>query len=203
MYTGQPINIEDMSDDNLYDIDHIYPRHFVKDDSIENNLVLVKKEKNAHKSDNYPIEDCIYKARCAWWKSLLTDDMQSKFITREKYNCLVCRKAFSDEQLAGFIARQIVETRQGTKAVAHLFEKMFPDSEVVHVKAGNVSAFRQERDLLKCRSVNDFHHAQNAYLNIVVGNTYFVKFRLKRIGYEYHRTRQQGMVRRQKILCHS
>lgn len=176
MYTGEPIDIGDLFNDNLYDIDHIYPRHFVKDDSIENNLVLVKKEKNAHKSDNYPIEDSIFRARHMWWKSLLTDDMQSKFITREKYNRLVCREKFSDEQLAGFIARQIVETRQGAKAVAHLFEELYPDADVVYVKAGNVSAFRQERDLLKCRTVNDFHHAQDAYLNIVVGNTYFVKF---------------------------
>lgn len=176
MYTGEPIDLDDLFNDNLYDIDHIYPRHFVKDDSIENNLVLVKKEKNAHKSDNYPIEDSIYKARRTWWRSLLTDDMQSKFITREKYNRLVNRETFSDDQLAGFISRQIVETRQGTKAVAHLFENMFPDSEVVYVKAGNVSTFRQEREMLKCRLVNDFHHAQDAYLNIVVGNTYFVKF---------------------------
>jgi len=182
MYTGEPIDLDDLFNDNLYDIDHIYPRHFVKDDSLENNLVLVRKEKNAHKSDNYPIEDSIYKARRAWWKSLLTDDMQSKFITREKYNRLVNREAFSDDQLAGFISRQIVETRQGTKVVAHLFENMFPDSEVVYVKAGNVSAFRQgkkdkkDKTMLKCRSVNDFHHAQDAYLNIVVGNTYFVKF---------------------------
>ena len=36
--------------------------------------------------------------------------------------------------------------------------------------------FRQQRDLLKSRLVNDFHHAQDAYLNIVVGNTYYVKF---------------------------
>ena len=62
MYTGEPIDLDDLFNDNLYDIDHIYPRHFVKDDSIENNLVLVKKETNAHKSDNYPIEDSIYKA---------------------------------------------------------------------------------------------------------------------------------------------
>lgn len=176
MYTGEPIDLDDLFNDNLYDIDHIYPRHFVKDDSLENNLVLVKKEKNAHKSDHYPIEDSIYKARHAWWRSLLTEDMQNKFITREKYNRLVNRKAFSDEQLAGFISRQIVETRQGTKVVAHLFETMFPDSEVVYVKAGNVSTFRQERKMFKCRLVNDFHHAQDAYLNIVVGNTYFVKF---------------------------
>lgn len=176
MYTGEIIDLHDLFNDNLYDIDHIYPRHFVKDDSLENNLVLVKKEVNAHKSDTYPIEKSIYDARHNWWRSLLTADMQSKFITREKYNRLVNRNEFTDEQLTGFISRQIVETRQGTKVVAHLFEEMFPTSEVVYVKAGNVSAFRQERKLLKSRVVNDFHHAQDAYLNIVVGNTYFVKF---------------------------
>ena len=29
---------------------------------------------------------------------------------------------------------------------------------------------------MKCRSVNEFHHAHDAYLNIVVGNVYYVKF---------------------------
>ena len=38
-----------------YDIDHIYPRHFIKDDSLENNLVLVNKNSNAYKSDDYPL----------------------------------------------------------------------------------------------------------------------------------------------------
>lgn len=33
MYTGESIRFEDLMNDNLYDIDHIYPRHFVKDDS--------------------------------------------------------------------------------------------------------------------------------------------------------------------------
>ena len=194
MYTGEAIDIEDLFNDNLYDIDHIYPRHFVKDDSLENNLVLVKKEKNAHKSDSYPLEESIYRNRHLWWKSLLNNNLQSKFITREKYNRLVCREKFSEEQLAGFIARQIVETRQGTKAVAHLFEQMFPQSEVVYVKAGNVSSFRQKRELLKCRSVNDFHHAQDAYLNIVVGNTYFVKFTRNPMNFiaEYSRDKSKN-----------
>ena len=43
MYSGKPIDLKNLLNDNLYDIDHIYPRHFVKDDSIENNLVLVEK----------------------------------------------------------------------------------------------------------------------------------------------------------------
>ena len=39
MYSGEVIRLEDLWDNRKYDIDHIYPRHFVKDDSIENNLV--------------------------------------------------------------------------------------------------------------------------------------------------------------------
>ena len=72
--------------------------------------------------------------------------------------------------------------------------------EIVYGKAGNVSSFRQDQRLneqgeqvqagqcrknehtqpdplfVKCREVNDFHHAKDAYLNIVVGNVYHVKF---------------------------
>jgi CRISPR-associated endonuclease Csn1 len=59
MYTGLPIDLKELFDDNKYDIDHIYPRHFVKDDSIHNNLVLVDKRKNSRKSDNYPIDSDI------------------------------------------------------------------------------------------------------------------------------------------------
>jgi len=50
------------------------------------------------------------------------------------------------------------------------------ESEIVYVKAGLVSEFRHEYDMLKCREVNDLHHAKDAYLNIVVGNVYNTKF---------------------------
>ena len=46
----------------------------------------------------------------------------------------------------------------------------------MYVKAVNVSNFRQTYELLKVREMNDLHHAKDAYLNIVVGNAYFVKF---------------------------
>ncbi len=175
MYSGNPIDLNDLFKDNLYDIDHIYPRHFVKDDSIINNLVLVEKNLNAHKSDTYPLEDDIYKKQKNFWRSLLTQDYKDNFITREKYNRLINRNPFSDEELAGFINRQIVETGQGTKTITNILNMLYQGSRVVYVKAGNVSEFRREK-YLKCRSVNDFHHAQDAYLNIVVGNVYDVKF---------------------------
>ena len=84
--------------------------------------------------------------------------------------------AFTDEEKAAFISRQLVETSQGTKAITQIFKQAFADSEIVFSKASVVSAFRQKFDCYKVRCVNDYHHAHDAYLNIVAGNTYRVKF---------------------------
>ncbi|MCJ0565654.1 type II CRISPR RNA-guided endonuclease Cas9, partial [Enterococcus cecorum] len=97
-------------------------------------------------------------------------------ITKEKYERLIRSTPFSDEELAGFIARQLVETRQSTKAVAEILSNWFPESEIVYSKAKNVSNFRQDFEILKVRELNDCHHAHDAYLNIVVGNAYHTKF---------------------------
>lgn len=173
MYTGESIELDQLMNDNhLYDIDHIYPRHFIKDDNISNNLVLVKKERNAHKSDSFPIEPEIRNKMMPFWKSL----RKKGFLTEEKYNRLTRMSAFTDEEKAAFISRQLVETSQGTKAITQIFEQAFTNSEIVFSKASVVSAFRQKFDCYKVRCVNNYHHAHDAYLNIVAGNTYRVKF---------------------------
>ena len=173
MYTGEPIDLEWLMDDNLYDIDHIYPRHFVKDDSIENNLVLVKKAKNARKSDVYPLTPEIQSRCIGLWK-----DLQKKnLISKEKYDRLVRTTEFTLDERVGFVQRQLVETGQGTKAITQILKEALPESSnVVFSKAGVVSQFRHDFEIPKCRSINDFHHAQDAYLNIVVGNVYYTKF---------------------------
>ena len=173
-YTGKPIDIEELYT-NKYDIDHIYPRHYVKDDSIANNLVLVNKEANEHlKKDIYPIPEAIRQNDSVrkLWNML----HQKKLITDEKYRRLTSSTPFSDEQKAGFIARQMVETGQGTKGVADLLKQLIPETTIVYSKAGNVSDFRRDNGFYKSRLVNEFHHANDAYLNIVVGNVYFTKF---------------------------
>lgn len=178
MYTGEPIELDDLFNDNLYDIDHIYPRHYVKDDNLSNNMVLVKKTCNAYKSDDYPLPAMkpeVYEL----WKRLY----RAGFITEEKYKRLTGKQPFTDEQKAGFIARQLVETGQGTKGVADLLKQLLPDSKIVYSKGRNVSDFRNQYKLLKSRIVNDFHHAQDAYLNIVVGNVYYVKFTQDPLNY--------------------
>ena len=137
-----------------------------------NNRVLVKKELNAIKSDNYPLNRDIQKKMQPFWKMLL----EQSFISREKYERLIRKDEFLPNELAGFIERQIVETRQSTKAVAEILKDTLPESDIVYVKARTVSQFRQDYKFVKVREMNDYHHAKDAYLNIVVGNTYFVKF---------------------------
>ncbi|MCQ2082621.1 MAG: type II CRISPR RNA-guided endonuclease Cas9 [Lachnospiraceae bacterium] len=173
MYSGETIDLHTLLTDNTsYDIDHIFPRHFIKDDSIENNLVLVKKQMNATKSDSYPLPAEWRNHMKSHWKYLY----DKGFISKQKYNRLIRTTAFTDEEKASFISRQLVETRQGTKAITNIIEQMYPEATVVFTKAGEVSDFRNKYDLPKVRCVNDIHHAHDAYLNIVVGNTYFVKF---------------------------
>lgn len=172
MYSGETIELKDLMDNNRYDIDHIYPRHFVKDDSIENNLVLVKKEINNHKSDTFPLEKDVQRKQRGYWKMLC----DKGFITKEKYNRLMRTDEFADAEKAAFINRQLVETGQGTKVITQVLQQAFPKTQIIFVKASNVSDFRKKFELYKVRELNDTHHAKDAYLNIVVGNAYDTKF---------------------------
>jgi len=193
MYSGEPIDLDRLAID--YDIDHIHPQKKVKDDSITNR-VLVKKELNATKSDQYPLSADVQNKMHGFWSQLKAKGL----ISDEKYRRLTRKERFTDDELSNFIARQLVETSQACKLVAELLRNRYHGADkVVYVKANNVSSFRQDQRILpdgtqmqawackgvqtkqdplfvKCREVNDFHHAKDAYLNIVVGNVYHLKF---------------------------
>lgn len=171
MYTGERIVFEDLMNNNLYDIDHIYPQSKVVDNGLDN-IVLVKKRINQAKSDIYPLNLNIRQSMKEFWKQLL----DKKFISKEKYERLIRSNEFNDDELAGFIARQLVETRQSTKAIGTILKQILPETEIIYVKANNVSRFRKDYKMIKCREINDYHHAKDAYLNIVVGNAYYTKF---------------------------
>ncbi|MCH5193096.1 MAG: type II CRISPR RNA-guided endonuclease Cas9 [Oscillospiraceae bacterium] len=171
MYTGKAIDFEQLGNDAVWNVDHIWPQAKIKDDSLDNK-VLVDSGENGKKGDSYPIHKDIRSKMTGFWSKL----RENGLLSDKKYFRLVRSTPFSEDELSGFIARQLVETRQSTKAVAGLISEVFPESEIVYVKAGIVSEFRQEYDMLKCREVNDLHHAKDAYLNIVLGNVYNVKF---------------------------
>lgn len=186
MYTGKPIDINRLFDRNVYDIDHIYPQSLTGDDSLDNR-VLVERTVNAKKGDTYPLSSAldgcyisgqqiriqdIQKEMRPFWHMLL----EKELISKEKYNRLSRTTPLSDAEKAAFIGRQLVETRQSTKACAELLSKAYPQTRIVYTKAGNASRFRQYGGFIKVRDMNDYHHAKDAYLNIVVGNVFDTRF---------------------------
>lgn len=174
LYTGESIDLEQLlAGNSRWDRDHIYPQSKIKDDSLDN-LVLVNKVANS-KKDNEFLSSEVQAKMQPYWKVLL----EKGLISKKKYDRLTRKGDFTDEELAGFIARQLVETRQSSKAAAELLGRIYPapDTKIVYVKAGLVSQFRKnDLGILKSRRVNDYHHAKDAYLNIVVGNVYDTKF---------------------------
>lgn len=221
--TDKQIDLDDLMRGEKYDIDHIYPRHFVKDDSIHNNLVLVDKRINAKKQDEYPLKDNIVKKCKAHWKHL----KEHGFISEEKYKRLTERTNIfdDDETRIGFINRQLVETSQANKAVADILQGAFSsDTKIVYSKAGHVSSFRNGENgsghdvagengkmvkegvikFYKSRIVNDLHHAHDAYLNIVVGNVWYTKFEgdpRKFIINKYKKDTQKYNYNLNKMFC--
>lgn len=172
MYSGRPIDLDKLFQNNLYyDIDHIYPRSVTKDDSWDN-LVLVETKLNRDKTNKYPIESETRIERADFWKQLV----DSKLISQKKYERLIRTTELTDDDLADFVNRQLVETNQSIKAVTTLLKRLYPNSMICYVKAENVASFRQNTKFVKLRSLNDHHHAKDAYLNVVVGNVYHEKF---------------------------
>ena len=181
IYSGNPLDINQLMDTNVYDIDHIYPRSLTKDDSL-NNLVLVEKSLNQEKGDDYPLKADWRKQNDGWWRYL----KKCGYLSEEKYKRLTGNTPLSAGTLEGFINRQLVETNQSSKAVIEMLKRFASESKIVYSKAGHVADFRYRNGqgddktakwyFPKVRELNDLHHAKDAYLNIVVGNVYDTKF---------------------------
>ena len=177
MYTGREIDLDRLLQNNdTYDIDHIYPRSkVIKDDSFDN-LVLVLKNENAEKSNEYPVKKEIQEKMKSFWRFL----KEKNFISDEKYKRLTGKDDF---ELRGFMARQLVNVRQTTKEVGKILQQIEPEIKIVYSKAEIASSFREMFDFIKVRELNDTHHAKDAYLNIVAGNVYNTKFTEKPYRY--------------------
>ena len=180
MYTGKALDINQLSS---YDIDHIIPQAFIKDDSLDNRVLTSSKE-NRGKSDNVPSLEVVEKMK-AFWQQLL----DTKLISERKFNNLTKaeRGGLDERDKVGFIKRQLVETRQITKHVAQILDARFNTEvnekdkqnrtvKIITLKSNLVSNFRKEFRLYKVREINDYHHAHDAYLNAVVAKAILRKY---------------------------
>ena len=142
LYSGKGLEIENLS---LYEVDHIIPRSYIKDDSLDNKA-LVLKEENQRKSDNFLLKDEIINKQMEWWKSLLDNDM----MTQIKYYKLIRRKMFeTDDDREKFVKRQLVETRQITKYVTNLLKNEYKDTDIYSLRAELTRDFRDKYKIYK------------------------------------------------------
>ena len=171
-YTGEKIEFDDVFKTEKYDIDHIYPRSKIKDDSLDNRVLVRRKINQSVKKDSYPLSAEIRNRMEGLWRQL----RDKKLISEEKFYRLTRSTPLTEEECGDFIKAQLVATSQSAKAAIQLLKRMLPESEIVYSKAGNVNEFKKRLEFVKIRELNDLHHAKDAYFNIVVGNVFNTKF---------------------------
>lgn len=155
LYSGKPLDIRNLSS---YEVDHILPRSYIKDDSLDNKA-LVLRDENQRKLDDHLLDVSIRRKMAKTWDALhsagLMSDKKLRNLTRDH---------ISDRAMESFINRQLVETSQVVKFTRLLLEQKYPDAIIATVRANVSHGIRENADFPKCREANDYHHAQDAYL---------------------------------------
>lgn len=163
MYTGEKINIDELH--QYYDIDHIFPRSFIKDNSL-NNRVLTRKEINNNEKADRTAADLYAVKMGDFWRKLRKQGL----ITEKKYKNLLTRTDSIDKYTKqSFIKRQLVETSQVVKMAANILQDKYSNTKIIEVRARLNNDLRKEYELIKNREVNDYHHAIDGYLTIFIG----------------------------------
>ena len=155
LYSGEPLDINQL---HTYEVDHIIPQCYMKDDSFDNKA-LVRKEENQRKLDSLLLDTRIIGAQRAWWTAL----NRAGLISDKKLKNLTCTDV-TERMMKGFINRQLVETSQIVKFVRQLCEQKYPGTKVISVKASLGHELRERCGLIKCREFNNYHHAHDAYI---------------------------------------
>lgn len=180
LYSNNILNFDTL---NLYEIDHIIPQKYIKDNSIEN-LALVLKSENQIKEDNLPFVQVDKKSNRKAIHALWDNLYKNKLIGPKKYNILNRKNNFSEKEKVGFINRQLVETRQSIKEVINIISEIYKDEiQVVAIKAELNNNFKNTFEIYKNRNLNNYHHAKDALITGVIG-TYILK-RFKSFEGEY------------------
>lgn len=178
LYSGTPLNIEDIENQSLYEIDHIIPRSLIKDDSIDNKALVLRKCNQEKKASYVLPSQFRTEHQIEWWKRLKDNHLMS---AKKFYH--LTRKKYDEDDINGFINRQLVETRQITKHVANILKNLHKDTNIIYLKADLSRNYREKYDLFKFRDINDYHHAHDAYLAAVLGE-YKEKFMKRKINFD-------------------
>lgn len=152
------------------EIDHILPYARSFDDSM-NNKVLVFKKENQNKGNRTPFEYMGNDANSERWRGFVAWVHSQKNIRKAKRDRLL-RTSFSKEEAEGFKERNLNDTRWITKLFAsrlrdtlqfaQLPQQTGKEIRVLTPSGGFTSFLRTRWGLIKDRAASDLHHALDA-----------------------------------------
>lgn len=160
LYSKAPLDVTRLSE---YEIDHIIPQSYIKDDSFENKALVLKSE-NQTKTNQLMLPQGVRVKMASYWQELHRCGLMGD----KKLRNLMCSD-ISERRIKGFIARQLVETSQIVKLAKMVLENRLPESRLVPIKASLSHELREAKHYYKCREINDFHHAHDALLAAEIG----------------------------------
>lgn len=160
LYSGAPLEVSKLS---TYEVDHILPQSYIKDDSLENKALVLKSE-NQTKTNQLLIPQNVRVKMASYWQEL----NRCGLIGDKKLRNLMCSD-IGERRIKGFIARQLVETSQIVKLTKMVLENRLSDARVLPIKASLSHELRETKRFYKCREINDFHHAHDALLAAEIG----------------------------------
>lgn len=166
LYSNISLDIGRLSE---YEVDHIIPQSYVKDDSFENKALVLKSENQA-KTNQLLLPQEVRVKMAGFWQEL----HRCGLIGDKKLKNLMCSD-ISERRIKGFIARQLVETSQIVKLMKMVLENRFPETRLISIKASLSHELREAMHYYKCREINDFHHAHDALLAAEIGRFLLLK----------------------------
>lgn len=181
LYSDEKLDINELS---KYQVDHILPRTYITDNSLENKALVLASE-NQRKADDLLLDSSIIDRNLERWTYMRDNNMMGL----KKFKNLT-RRVITDDDKIGFINRQLVQTSQITKSVANILDTLYKDEGTICIQSrANLSSdlrralsnqddcyHFEHPELVKNRSVNDYHHAQDAYLACLLGLYRLKKF---------------------------
>ena len=79
----------------------------------------------------------------------------------------------------------MVETRQITKYVTNLLKNEYETAQIYSLRAELTHSFRDKYKIYKNRNVNNYHHAQDAYIISTIGNLWTKNWKGDKSEFKY------------------
>jgi CRISPR-associated endonuclease Csn1 len=177
-YSGKQVGVGHVLNGAM-EIDHIIPKSLSFDDSLANKVAVLSME-NQKKGQTTPYQylksghgQQSYEEFKAW----VLNNPNYKKNKKKRENLLY--EGNPQQDLEGFINRNLVDTRYACRAVLNLLQSYFKENKlgtkVSVVKGSFTHAFRKRAHLYKDRDATYAHHAQDALIVAGLSNTDLIK----------------------------